>query len=169
MQVVIDVEGVLAEEGQLPPRASQSLYGTLLYQHMRGNKVALHLLSESRSERLMKEWLLREGYGDYVQLTCRASSLLEPPEWRVASLKKMVAQGHHISFYMGADPSISAEVAALGVTYLLVIPGTGKPGKGQRDIPYRQWDHLTSIMDDKKLREAQLAEEVRKQDEKVSD
>lgn len=166
MITVVDVEGVLAEEGQKIPQAASSPSGSLLYQHLKGERNALLLLSEDRTEAPVKDWLLKENMSTYVKLVTRGSSLLEPLEWRVDALKTLISSGSHVSFYVGSEPSIASEVAALGITYLLVVPGNGKAGQMTPDLGYRSWDHLTDIMDERRLREAQIEESLRRQEQR---
>lgn len=164
MIVVVDVEGVLAERGQKLPSASSSDHGMLLYHHLRGNKTALVMLSEERKVQPVKDWLLKENASDYIQLTCRGTSLLEPREWRIDAVKRLISQGSHISFYVGSDPTIAGEMNDLGVTYLLVVPANGRAGKINPDVPYRTWDDLTDTLEEEILGEAQMKQALQTTD-----
>lgn len=162
MFVVIDVDTALAEEGIDLRNAGQSSQARLLYEHLRGNKTALIMFSAERDKEVVKLWLMREGFGDYVSLYTRTESVLEPEEWKVQQLKDLIAEGRHLSFFLSGDSRIAGEVAALGVTQLIVVPGNPVPGrKASVDVPYKTWDHLTDIIEDTHLRKAKLKEKTR--------
>ena len=164
MFVVIDVDTSLAEENVELRNAGQSSHGRLLYEHLRGNKTALIMLSAERDKETVKLWLMREGFGDYVELRTRTESVLEPEEWKVQELKDLIAEGRHLSFFLSGDSHIAGEVAALGITQLIVVPGNPVPGRKQSvEVPYKTWDHLTDIIEDTHIRKARLKEKTKHQ------
>lgn len=162
MFVVIDIDTALAEEGIDLRNAGQSSHGKLLYEHMRGNKTSLVMLSAEREKEMVKLWLMREGFGDYVSLYTRTESVLEPNEWKIQQLKDLIAEGRHISFFISGDSRLAGSVSAIGITQLIVVPGNPVPGrKATIDVPYKTWDHLTDIIEDTQIRKAKLKEKTK--------
>lgn len=164
MLVLLDVEGVLTAESQKLPRASESPIGRVLYQHLREAKAPIVLLSEERTERLVKDWLIKENFGNYARLLIRQESSLEPDEWRVEAVRKLVASGSHIAYYYSSNPRVVGALSGQGISCFLFVEGSGRPGKGELEVPYRQWDDLVDIMDDRKMREAQILHALEKEE-----
>ena len=158
MIVVIDIEDCLAEEGVGIPGAAASRWGKRIYEQMNAGSSSVILMSTDRDRDLIKTWLLREQYTGWIELLTRDKSLKEPEDFKVESVSNLISQGKYVSLYISSDATVAARMAALGVTQLVVVPGTGKPGEKAPDIPYKTWEHLVTIIDDEKIRKAEMAD-----------
>lgn len=158
MIVVFDIEECLAEEGVDIPAAAGSPWGKALFGQMNGDTTTVLLVSTSRDREMVKTWLLREQFLHWQELHTRDKFLEEAEDFKVATVSRLIADGKRVGMFVSSDATVAAQMASLGVTQLVVVPGTGKAGQKSVEIPYKTWDHLVTIIDEEKIRKAQMAD-----------
>jgi hypothetical protein len=160
--VVLCVEGVLSEVGVPLHEAGPTLFGRRLYTTLRAATESIFMVSTDTNRQMVKEWLLRENFDDYVRLVVRDDSDLPPVPWKIEVVNKIVAQGHHVSYMVDREPSVLTASVGLGIPSLLAMHAMDAPGRVSRnDSSYKDWGSLVDTMEDQALRQAELRRQRR--------
>jgi hypothetical protein len=157
--VVLCVEDVLSEPGVPLSESGPTLFGRRLYTTLHNSGESLCIVSHNQNRDLVREWLLREGFSDYVRLVTRDEDPeTDPARWKVAQVRSMVAAGQHIMYLVDHDPRTVPAMAETGVPVLLVVHPWGDPGRtsSAEEVPYRPWDSLVDTIETESLRRAEI-------------
>ena len=158
VNVVIVIEGVLAETGSDLMQCSPLQSGRLLYESLRDRNLDVILLSANRNQQQVENWLTREGFYGHVLLKTAADSIYNGDEFKVAVLGRLLADQHFIAFVVESDPAmLTTLVSEVGVNTLLFVPAHERPGR-KVTVPYRPWDSLVESLQVESLERAKLAE-----------
>lgn len=155
MIVVLCLEEVLSEVGVPLQEAGPTLFGRRIYTTLFNSGESIVMLSTSGSRKMVKEWLLKEGFSDYVKLLVNEDGA-PPTDWKVDSVHRLVAQGHHVAYMVDHDPSVLSAVSHLGIPVLLALHATDNPGRMSDHTTYRSWDSLVDTIEAQSLRQAEL-------------
>lgn len=158
MIVVLCVEEVLSEVGVPLHESGPTLFGRRLFTTLQSAGESLVVLSTDYNRDLVKEWLLREGFDNYVKLLVREDSLLSPTAWKIDAVQRLLAAGQHISYMVDRDPSVLSAVVRMGVPALLALHAVGSPGRLPHDtheVPYRSWGTVVDTIQEESLKQAE--------------
>ena len=158
MIVVLSVEDVLSEPGVPLSAAGPTLFGRRLYTTLHNSGESLCLISHSQNRDLVREWLLREGFSDYVKLVTRDDTDQPPDLWKVDQVRALVAHGQHIMYFVDHDPVVVPAMAEIGVPVMLVVHPWGDPGRqfADAEVVYRSWDSLVDTIETESLKRAEI-------------
>lgn len=153
--IVLTIDGVLSTaptDNLLTVESSQN--GKVLYDIVRGNERVI-LLADDHDKDRAKAWLARERFSRYGDVHCYPKGFEgEPWEWRVKHVKDMLSVGHHVSFYIDAEPDALRGILHLGVPVLQVVEPAGTPGIHSDESPYRPWYDLVESVERRTLLQA---------------
>lgn len=155
MIVVLCVEEVLSEGGVALQEAGPTLFGRRIYTTLFNSGESIVMLSTSGNRKMVKEWLLKEGFSDYVKLLVNEEGA-PSSEWKVDSVHNLVAQGHHVAYMVDHDPSTLSAVSRLGIPVLLALHATDSPGRLSDHVSYKSWDSIVDTIEAQSLRQAEL-------------
>lgn len=156
MIVVVSVEDVLSEVGVPLHEAGPTLFGRRLYTTLHNAGESLVLLSTDQHGGMVKEWLLREGFSDYVKLLVRGDALLSPSAWKAEQVQKLVSAGHHVSYMVDNDPAVLSAATRLGIPVLLALHAVDSPGRmSEEDGTYRSWGDVVDTIQAESLKQAE--------------
>ena len=162
MIVVLCVEGVLSEAGLPLHEAGPTLFGRRLYTTLRAATESIFMVSENQNRQLVKDWLLKENFDDYVRLIVRDDTDDLPVPWKIGVVNQIVAQGHHVSYMVDREPSVLSAAASLGIPSLLAVHALDAPGRVPRnESSYQDWATLVDTIEGKALRQAELRRQRR--------
>lgn len=158
MIVVLSIEGVLSEPGLPLSTAGPTLFGRRLYTTLHSAGESLVMLSTDQNRELVQDWLLREGFADYVKLLTREDSDLSPADWKLGCIKTIISHGQHIMYFVDNSPEIVSPVANLGIPMMLAVHSWNDPGRRDDDeeATYRSWDDLVGSIEAESLRRAKM-------------
>ena len=162
MIVVLVVEDVVSEVGVPLHEAGPTLFGRRLYTTLHNGGESLVIVSSDLNRQMVKEWLLREGFADYVRLITRDDPGVTPAAWKVSVVHGLVASGHHISYMIDKDPRVLGKVSEMGVPTLLALHAMDSPGRmSDADFAYESWDTLVGTIEAESLRRAEQRRRAR--------
>lgn len=163
MIVVVCVEGVLSEPGLPLSEAGPTLFGRRLYTTLHNSGESLCFISHTSNREMVREWLLREGFSDYVKLVTNDDGVDDPVRWKVGQVQSLVARGQHIMYVVDHDHRIVPSLSEVGVPTMLVVHPWGDPGRPFEDVPasYRSWDSLVDTIETESLRRAEVRQRRR--------
>ena len=166
MVVVLVVEDVVSEVGVPLHEAGPTLFGRRLYTTLHSAGESIIVLSSDLNRQMVKEWLLREGFGDYVRLVTREDVGVTPAAWKVSVVQGLVSAGHHISYMVDKDPRVLAKVSEMGVPALLALHAMDSPGRlSDGEVVYESWDTLVDSIETESLRRAEQRRKARESGE----
>jgi hypothetical protein len=160
--VVLAIEEVVSEVGVPLHEAGPTLFGRRLYTTLHNAGESVVMLSSDTNRSLVQEWLLREGFADYVKLLTRDDPTMDQAVWKIQSVHGLVSAGHHISYMVDKDPRVLAKVSEMGVPTLLALHAMDSPGRlHDGDMAYESWDTLVGSIEAESLRRAEQRRRAR--------
>ena len=169
MIVVLCVEGVVSEPGVPLAEAGPTLFGRRLYTTLYNAGESLVIISTDENRQMVKEWLLREGFADYVKLIVKEDDDAPDDLWKANTIRKIVSAGQHIMYVVDVDPASVPVCASLGVPALLTVHPWGEPGRRSdaEDLTYRSWDIRVDTIQRESLRYAESRQKRKEQGNEV--
>lgn len=147
--VIFSLESVLTAGANPSITQGESVAaGRLLYDSLK-SQYRVVILSEYPDVEAVRGWLIRERVTQFAFVhTYDRGSGLSPEAWKVAKVKELQAQGHHIGFYVDGNPNTVAEVMELGINGVLVAYSAKVPGAYGRDRAITPWYDLVSTIEE---------------------
>jgi hypothetical protein len=157
--ILLPIEGVLAQrstslKGQPPTAEGKALYSLLINS---GEPVVL--VSAEREPQVAQDWLALEGFLRFAEVYHRGADPGSYEQFKVATLRRALATGHRVRFYVDSDPAVITQVSDIGVPALLVVvPGDAIGRRISRDQQsYQPWDTLVDTIETRAQEKANLS------------
>ena len=148
--LVIPLEGVLAKDATTGYDRN-----VLVYRSLAVNFRTVIVTTWDRPE--AQRWLRTEQIR-YDLLLDRGASILGDKAWRLHCLREVMSMSWPIGLYLDADPDVTQDVLAMGITTLLVSARVRTANWMPSQQPPRQWDNLVAFQDQQREADGEAAE-----------
>ena len=137
--VIIPIEGVLSGDDNLRS-GSVTDWGRRLYESLR-SEYRIILFTASDDE-LARVWLTNNFMGDFASLMTADSSWRTYEDWRIDTVRQMLADGAELSMMVDMDPEVLRQVSNMGLLTMLLIPPAQRRGWRHHQEEARPWSEV---------------------------